>query len=69
MFLKIWQYYQKTPALEFLFDKVVGLLFKDIFIKKEIPPTQVFSCKYCEIINNFFKEHLLVIILFQNFIW
>ena len=35
-----------------------------------MPPTQVFSCEYCEIIkNNFFKEHLLLIILFRNFIW
>ena len=56
--------------LEFLFDKVVGLLLRDIFIKTQIPPTQVFSCEYCEIIkNNFFKEHLLLIILFRNFIW
>ena len=56
--------------LESLFKKVVGLLLKYIFIKKEIPPTQVFSCEYCEIIkNNFFKEHLLLIILFRNFIW
>ena len=35
--------------MESLFDKVVGLLLKDIFIKKEIPPTQVFSYEYCEI--------------------
>ena len=31
---------------------------------------QVLSYEYCEIIKNmFFKEHLLFIILFQNFIW
>ena len=50
--------------MESLFDKVVGLLLNNIFIKKEIPPAQVFSCEYREIIkNNFFKEHFLLIIL------
>ena len=33
-------------------------------------PTQVFSCEYFEIFKNcFFIEHLLFIILFQNFMW
>ena len=57
---------KKTPVLECHFDKDVSLK-AFIFIKAKTP-TQVFSCEYCEIIkNNFFIEHLLLIILLQNF--
>ena len=57
LFLKISQYCQKNTCLGSLFKNVAGLK-ACIFIKKEIP-TQVFSCKYCEIFkNNFFCRTL-----------
>ena len=52
--------------LESIFDKVADL--KACIFIEEKTPTQVFFCEYCEIIeNSFFIEHLLFIILFQNF--
>ena len=48
---------KKTTVLESPFNKVAGLKVC-IFIKKQTP-TQLFSCQYCEILNNsFFIEHL-----------
>ena len=65
VFLKISQCSQKTPVFESLFNKV-GVLKTCIFIKKEIP-TQVSSCKYCEIFkNSFFVQHFLFIILLRD---
>ena len=46
---------------------IVAGLTACTFIEKETL-TQVFFCEHCEIIqNNFFIEHLLLIILFWNF--
>ena len=54
MFIKkIGNIREKTPVLESLFDKVAGLLIKDIFIKKKTP-TEEFSCEYCKIIKKQF---------------
>ena len=65
VFLKVLQYSRETSVLESVFNKIANLK-ACIFIKKETP-TQVFSCKYCEIFeNSFFIEHLFII-LFQNF--
>ena len=50
---KIGNISEKTPVLKSLFDKVAGLLIKDIFIKKKTP-TQVFSCEYSKIIKKQF---------------
>ena len=52
--------------LESLFDKD-ACLKAYVFIEKETL-TQVFFCEYCEFIeNSFYMEHLLPIIVFQNF--
>ena len=51
----------KTPVFESLFK--VGGPEALHFYQKEVP-TQVFSCKYCEIFkNSFLVEHFLFIIL------
>ena len=43
--------------------------WRPAFLLKKTP-TQVFSCEYFEIFKDcFFIEHLLFIILFQNFMW
>ena len=55
VFLKIWQYSQENTISRNLFlNKVSDLR----------PPTQVFSCEYCEIFkNSFFIEHLQWLLL------
>ena len=49
LFLKISQYWQESPVLESLFNKL-----------KETP-TQVVFCEYCEIFKNtYFEEKLQI---------
>ena len=49
LFLKISQYWQESPVLESLFNKL-----------KETP-TQVVFCEYCEIFKNtYFEDHLQI---------
>ena len=49
---KIHKFDRKTPILESLFNKVAESLLKET-------PTQVFSCKICEVFkSNYFEEHL-----------
>ena len=58
--------HRKTPVLEPLFNKVIGLKACN-FIEKETP-TQVFSCEYCKIFNNsLFIEHLFIMYTFPKF--
>ena len=51
--LKNRNIHRKTPVLESLFNKVAGLLKRD--------PTQVFSCKNCQILKYrfFYRTTLL----------
>ena len=52
--LNICKFHRKTPILEFLcFNKVAGLKAWN-FIKKRCFPTEVFSCKICEIFKDTF---------------
>ena len=52
--------------MESPFDKVVGLLLKDILINKDIPPRQVFSCQYCEIYRTIFLKNTFCSIYFSK---
>ena len=52
--------------MESPFDKVVGLLLKDIFINKDIPPRQVFSCQYCEIYRTIFLKDTFCSLYFSK---
>ena len=64
---KFCNIHRKTPVLESLFNKVSGLK-ACIFIEK-YTPTQLFSYEYYKIFkNNFFMEHLFIILL-RNFMW
>ena len=65
MFIKkIGNIREKTPVLESLFDKVAGLLIKDIFIKKRHQQRN-FPVNIAKLLrNNFFIEYLLLNILF-----
>ena len=48
---KFHKFHRKTHVLKSFFNKVVGL--------KASTPTQVFSCKICEIFKGtYFEEHL-----------
>ena len=52
--------------MESPFDKVVGLVLKDIFINKDIPPRQVFSCQYCEIYRTIFLKDTFCSLYFSK---
>ena len=49
---KLCNIHRKTLVSESLFNKVAGFQGYN-FIKKKIP-TQVYSCKYCEIFKNIY---------------
>ena len=52
--------------MESPFDKVVGLLLKDIFINKDIAPRQVFSCQYCEIYRTIYLKNTFCSLYFSK---
>ena len=52
-----YKVHRKTPVLESLFDKVVGLKACN-FTKKRFKTRFIFPCEYCKIIKNtLFTEH------------
>ena len=57
-FQKFHKIHRKTPVLDCLFNKLVGLLLATSKKKKETP-AEVSSCTFCKIFQDCFYNYIL----------